>query len=140
MKNTWLIVVVVIVVLAGVLVIGQKGWQQSTPQPSVQEQVSPLVSEKEAIGEEPSETTGLTLSAGNFFFQPSSLSAESGKVSVTVSQNSGVHTFVIDELPVKESLVTGKTFNFAADPGTYEYYCDVPGHRDQGMAGTLTVD
>jgi uncharacterized cupredoxin-like copper-binding protein len=24
-------------------------------------------------------------------------------------------------------------------PGTYEYYCAVPGHKDAGMRGTLTV-
>jgi uncharacterized cupredoxin-like copper-binding protein len=29
------------------------------------------------------------------------------------------------------------TFN--APPGTYRYYCNVPGHEDIGMHGTLTV-
>lgn len=24
-------------------------------------------------------------------------------------------------------------------PGTYEFYCSVPGHKDAGMKGTLTV-
>ena len=25
-------------------------------------------------------------------------------------------------------------------PGTYQYYCTVPGHREAGMVGTLTID
>ena len=32
------------------------------------------------------------------------------------------------------------TLTFVAnEPGTYEYYCTVPGHKDSGMVGTLTV-
>lgn len=27
----------------------------------------------------------------------------------------------------------------AADPGEYEYYCTVPGHKEAGMVGTLRV-
>jgi plastocyanin len=31
------------------------------------------------------------------------------------------------------------TFTAALKPGTYEYYCQVPGHEEGGMKGTLTV-
>ena len=27
-----------------------------------------------------------------------------------------------------------------APAGTYEYYCNVPGHKQAGMVGTLTVE
>ena len=27
-----------------------------------------------------------------------------------------------------------------APPGTYEYYCNVPGHKEAGMVGTLIVE
>ena len=26
------------------------------------------------------------------------------------------------------------------EPGTYQYYSTVPGHREAGMVGTLTID
>ncbi len=31
------------------------------------------------------------------------------------------------------------TFTAPEEPGTYAFYCSVPGHRDNGMEGTFTV-
>jgi len=53
------------------------------------------------------------------------------------------HTFDIDALGVDSGEIppggTGTvTFNSGA-PGTYEFYCKVPGHKEAGMVGTLIV-
>jgi plastocyanin len=32
-----------------------------------------------------------------------------------------------------------KSFSTTLKPGTYTYYCSVPGHRQAGMQGKLTV-
>ena len=45
-------------------------------------------------------------------------------------------------IEAKTSTVTdGKSSVTVKDlkPGTYEFYCPVPGHRAAGMQGTLTV-
>jgi nitrite reductase (NO-forming) len=53
------------------------------------------------------------------------------------------HDFIIDELGVSTSEVPGggsETVTINAAPGTYEYYCAVPGHKEFGMVGTLIVE
>lgn len=58
--------------------------------------------------------------------------------------NKGVlqHDFTIDELKVASKLLNGgesDTVTINAPAGEYEYYCSVPGHREAGMVGKLTV-
>ena len=45
-------------------------------------------------------------------------------------------------IEAKTSTVTGGKSSVTIKdlkPGTYEFYCPVPGHRAAGMQGTLTV-
>jgi len=51
--------------------------------------------------------------------------------------------FTIDDLDAHVAADRGETAPgglSAAEPGTYTYYCSVPGHRAAGMEGTLTVE
>ena len=52
------------------------------------------------------------------------------------------HTFTIDGLDVNLRAPTGgrRQVSFVAAPGTYTFYCSIPGHRAAGMEGTLEVD
>jgi plastocyanin len=56
-----------------------------------------------------------------------------------VNKDSFAHTFTIDGVVDSTIPASGATrVSFQLAPGTYRYYCAVPGH-DQDMHGTLTV-
>lgn len=65
-------------------------------------------------------------------------------VKILVTNNEGLHDFVIDEFAVKTKRIAAgqeDTVEFIADkPGTFEYYCSVGNHRAMGMKGILTVE
>ena len=67
-----------------------------------------------------------------------------GSVEVELDNQGAIeHNVVIEELNDEKILDApgGSTDSGTAEfePGTYTYYCDVPGHRAAGMEGTLTV-
>jgi uncharacterized cupredoxin-like copper-binding protein len=53
---------------------------------------------------------------------------------VTVASSSGA---VVGATPTFQGA--SKTLSLNLQPGTYKFYCSVPGHRMAGMGGTLTV-
>ena len=71
-------------------------------------------------------------------FDPDQLSATAGEVRI-VHENGGAttHTFVLENTDFK--LVDDDDDEIDLAAGDYVFYCDVPGHRDAGMEGTLTV-
>ena len=87
--------------------------------------------------------TTLSVQGKEFEFIPDTLSAPADTEVTVELENTGTieHDFTIDEANLKiatpaTETATG-TFNLPA--GTYAFYCSVPGHRDSGMEGTLTV-
>jgi plastocyanin len=78
----------------------------------------------------------------NLSFRPDSLQATGGKVTVALhNRDLFWHTFTIDALHVNLRAPVGRlrAATFEARPGTYSYYCRIPGHAALGMRGTLTV-
>ena len=93
--------------------------------------------------------TKLALAAnpsGELKYDKTSLTAKAGTVAidftntsplphnVTVASSSGS---VVNETPTFQG--GSKTVTMTLKPGTYKFYCSVPGHRQAGMEGTLTV-
>lgn len=72
--------------------------------------------------------------------------AAAGEITLTsVNDQSVPHNIAIEtpEGDVLGEVVTDggvSTVTATLEPGTYEYYCSVAGHREAGMVGTLTVE
>lgn len=81
---------------------------------------------------------------GALKFTQSSLTAKAGKVTIHFTNKSKIpHGVVITGhgVNVKAAVVTGGSSSATATlkPGTYTFYCPVPGHRAAGMVGTIKV-
>jgi uncharacterized cupredoxin-like copper-binding protein len=90
----------------------------------------------------------LALSApkdGSLKFDKTTLTAKAGKVTIDFDNQSASvpHGIGIEGNGVDEDsdTVSGAKTSVTADlkPGKYTFYCPVPGHREAGMKGTLTV-
>jgi plastocyanin len=83
--------------------------------------------------------------SGALKFDKSELTASSGEVTIELTNDSGVpHNVEIEGNGVEEEseTITDGTTSVTAnlEPGEYEFYCAVDGHKAAGMEGTLTVD
>ena len=93
-------------------------------------------------------TTTLKLAAnpaGQLAFDTKQLSAKAGKVTIDFSNSSPIeHDVAIAQgsaIAGQTPVFSGgsKTLTVTLKPGTYTFFCTVPGHRQAGMEGTLTV-
>jgi len=81
----------------------------------------------------------------DYTFTPSSLSVNAGSFLQLVNTGVLEHHFVVDAWTMNVTVAPGQTTIVRvpddAAPGTaVEFYCSVPGHRDKGMQGTLTIE
>jgi plastocyanin len=78
---------------------------------------------------------------GQLLFTASKATAPAGKVTINFDNTSGVpHNIAIAGKGKTPITPNGKgSFTATYAPGTYTFFCEVPGHEQAGMKGTLTV-
>ncbi len=83
---------------------------------------------------------------GQLNYSTTSLSAKAGKVSINFTNMSPLSHNVTVESSSGATVGATPTFDGGSrtlalnlKPGTYKFFCSVPGHRMAGMEGTLTV-
>lgn len=95
-------------------------------------------------------TQTLTIAAnpsGQLKFTKSTLTATAGKATIEFTNDAPLaHNFTLQQgtngaiIGATPTFMGGtKTLIVSLKPGKYTYFCSVPGHRQAGMQGTLTV-
>jgi len=133
---------------------GSKGTSSSASSATSTTPASPTTSSPQSASgaeSQPSNGSGgaLSLSAnseGQLAYNTKSLSAKAGKVSIDFANSSPIaHNVTVESSSgsVVGSTPTfqgaSKTLSLSLKPGTYKFFCSVPGHRQAGMEGTLVV-
>lgn len=88
--------------------------------------------------------TSVQIAAVDIAFDPPQFTIPANTdVKVTITNKGSLqHDFAIDALKIKTKLLNpgeSVAITINAKPGQYQYYCTVPGHKDAGMVGTMTV-
>ena len=83
-------------------------------------------------------------SASELAFVPNALSASAGRITIRMTNPSQLqHSIALAVAGVPPGPVVGyggvSEVVANLSPGAYTFYCTVPGHRQAGMTGTLTV-
>ena len=115
---------------------------------------TPTVEHHATTGTSTSKTSAssqhLTLEAdktGELKYNKTTLTAKAGAATLTLTNNSPLaHNVTIENSSGAKVAATttfaggSHTIPLNLKPGTYKFYCSVPGHRMAGMEGTLTVE
>ena len=87
----------------------------------------------------------ITVSMVDLAFEPNALTIPADTDVSLVLTNNGVapHNFYFDQLDLHSDTLSpgdSETLTLNLPAGTYTFYCNIPGHKQAGMVGTLTVE
>lgn len=130
-------IIILAIIIGAYLVLRES---RKTPQPALQERETAVP----ASSEEPQTASikEIKMTSDSFSFSPRNVTVKKGEPVKISFTNVGIHTFTVDELNVDVPL---RGFSPVAEftptkAGTFEYYCKIPGHREAGQVGVITVE
>ena len=118
-----------------------EGADEAAAEPAAKEEKEP----KGEVATGPGGTLKLVADVSDLAYDTDSLSSKPGEVTIDFSNPSALeHDVAIEgeegEIAGSDLIAESKTaVSTDLAPGTYTFYCTVPGHREAGMEGTLTV-
>jgi len=145
-RRIWLVLpaLVGLVALAGCGGSSSSSTKEAAPAPTPTVSTSTTTSSAPASG-----ASNVSLSAnpsGQLEYNTKSLSAKAGKVTIAFTNQAPLgHDVAVESSSGQQVGATpvfsggSKTLSLELKPGTYKFFCTVPGHRQAGMEGTLTV-
>jgi plastocyanin len=135
--------------LAALALVACGGGSDTTGETAAPETTQEAESEKEAEGGTGGSAAAVDIEAdpsGQLAFTSDEASAKAGKVTVNFTNTSPVpHDVRIESSGGEEvggtEVISESSESATVDlkPGEYTYFCSIPGHRQAGMEGTLTV-
>jgi plastocyanin len=124
---------------------GSEPAESSAGQPEPEEEAGAGKSEETSSGEG-SSIKFEAEAEGMLMFEEKSATAEAGEDTIEFDNPSAVpHNVAIEDSAGKTIAETETITESEAsttvklEPGTYTFFCSIPGHREAGMEGTLTV-
>ena len=116
----------------------ETGAVNATPEPSAQ----PATNDAGTAGSTGS-SAPIELDAQDISWSQKEITVKPGDTITVKNVGALPHDFSVDELGISDPVESGQsvTVTIPADakPGEYQFYCNVPGHKEAGMVGTLTV-
>ena len=133
-------------IITGALEAEEHGVEEAEAEELAGEEAAPAEAEEEDAAGGGQELELSAVPSGELAFDTEQLRAEAGTVTLAMANPSSIpHNVSIDGGGVDqegETVGEGETSTVTAelDPGDYAFYCSVPGHREGGMEGDLTVE
>ncbi len=132
--------------IAAVAVLALAGCGSDNKESTAKSTSTPAATDTPASSGGGGQTVKLSADASALKFDKTKLTAKAGKVTLSMSNPSGIpHAVAIEGNGVDvdgKTVQKGGTSTASADlkAGTYDFYCPVDGHRAAGMEGKLTVN